>query len=60
MAESVRGVQDRLAAVQRYRLTIGSGAPRAGPLAQPITRLELPGAPASPLACAPEAQPPPR
>lgn len=38
----------------------GSDAPRAGPLAQPIMRLELPGAPASPLACAPAAQPPPR
>jgi len=37
------------------------GAPRGlGPLARPITRLEPPGAPASPLACAPAAQPPPR
>ncbi len=30
------------------------------PLAQPIPRLEPPPAPASPLACAPAAQPPPR
>ncbi|MFQ5696080.1 MAG: hypothetical protein ACE5HB_08835, partial [Terriglobia bacterium] len=31
-----------------------------GPLARPITRLEPTRAPASPLACAPAAQPPPR
>jgi len=31
-----------------------------GPLAQPIPRLEPPGASASALGCAPAAQPPPR